>query len=348
MNHLTIFRDDYKDAIGALATNGLGTKKGQDARKYMQIGVQAFLEGVSKLGVDKKVADIQAFTSSADIPDPQFAFDSFVKVSNWDNRYENAFKTRTFDANKGTFSIVTMSNGGFTFDQLPQGGTVSVRRFDGNYIDVKAVTYADAVGWYWEMIEDRMFSEMIDALGTMTQMFFASKAKNYYRLLTDAGFDTGDGNASVAWQGTADNTLLERDRLTISKMANDVAVAVKDSGYGDVATAQYDFYCQPLLAQRITDALNASLGAANGVGNIPAYNIRINPTYNLNRTAAATVNATDAILVLSGNKIQRGDKINLTSYQTTDNLSASEIVVGRARYGGVVADPKQTIKGAFA
>jgi hypothetical protein len=346
-NHLMIFHPHFQGALGDLAKNGLGTEKGQRARKYMQTAVQAFLEGVSKLGVDKKVADLQAFTSSADIPDPQFAFDSFVKVSNWDNRYENAFKVRTFDNNKGTFSIVTISNGGFVFDQLPQGGTVTVRRFDGNSIDVRAVTYADAVGWYWEMVEDRMFSEMVDMLGTMAQQFFASKSKNHYRLLTDASFDTSNGNASVAWQGVGSDPLLTRDRLTLSKMVNDVALAVKDSGYGDVAVAQYDLYCQPLLAQRIADALNPQLGGANGIGNIPAFNIRINPTYNLNRSSGSVL-ATDAILVLSGNKIQRGDKVSLTSYQTTDNLSASEIVVGRARYGAAVADPKQTIKGAFA
>lgn len=344
-----IFSDNFKGAMEDYAKNGKSTEKGERARRYMQTAVQAFMQGSNSLGLANekyREAKIQAFTSSADIPDPQYAFDSFVKIANWDNLYENSFKLRQFNPMQGFFSIVTINGAGFAFAQLPQGGSVSVKRYTGDEVLVKAITYADGLGWYEEMIEDRDFSGMVEQLNDMTNNFFASKSTNYYRLITDAGFDTSNGNASVAWQGSG--AILERDRLTISKMANDIAVSVKNSGYGNVATAQYDVYCQPIIAPRLKDALNGQLGAANGVGNIPAYNIRVNPTFNLNRSAGAAVAATDAIMVLSGNKIQRGDKIALEARQTYDTLSASHIVVGRARYGGAVADPKQTIKGAFA
>jgi len=343
-----VFSKNFRGAVEDYHNNGAGTEKGERARRYMQTSVQAFLSGVNKLGqLHTQEAKIQAFTSSNDIPDPQYAFDTFVKSANWDNRYENAFKLRQFNEKQGFFSIVTINGAGFAFAQMPEGGSVSVRRYNGEEILVKAVTYADGLGWYDEMIEDRDFSGMIDQLTDMSNAFFASKSKNHYRLITDASYDTGNGNASVAWQGAGTDPLLTRDRLTLSKMVDDVATACEDSGYEDVATAQYDLYCQPLLAPRLVDALNMSMGASNGIGNVPAYNIRINPTKKLNRTSGSVL-ATDAILVLSGNKIQRGDKINLEARQTYDALSASHIVVGRARYGAAVADPKQTIKGAFA
>lgn len=345
--HSLIFTNQFKEALNTLASNSLSTEKGKKAGQFIKASVQFFFEGVGKLGAEKKVADIQAFTASEDIPDVQYAFDTFSRVGNWDNRYENAFKVRSFNDNQGSFSIVTIADGGFTFDQLPEGGTVTVRRFSGSEVIVKAVTYAEAVGWYWSMIEDRQFSEMIDQLQIFTASYYSSKSKNHYRLLTDAAFDTANGNPSVPWQGTTSDSVLTRDRLTLSKMADDIADACKSRGYGDVATSQYDVYCRPLLAQRLLDAVNGMMGASNGVGGVPPYNIRINPTFNLSRTTG-TVLATDAIMCLSGNQIQRGDKLAPTSYQTTDNLSFSEIVTVRARYGAAVADVKQTIKGAFA
>lgn len=210
---------------------------------------------------------------------------------------------------------------------------------------VKANTYAEGLGWYWSLIEDRRISEMIDMLQTMAQGYFHAKSRNHYRLLCDAAYDTVNGNPTVSWQSSG--SVLQRDRLTLAKMADDIALACRNSGYGDVATAQYDVFCRPLLAQRLLDAINSSLGAANGIGEVPPYNIRINPTFNLNRTTG-TVAATDAVMVLSGNKIQRGDKVDLTTYRYTHPLSLSEIVVAYGRYGAAVADPKQTIVGQFA
>jgi len=208
-----IFTKQFKEALNTLSTNSLNTEKGRKAGQFIKASAQFFIEGVGKLGADKKTADIQAFTASKDIPDVQYAFDSFVRVGNWDNRYENAFKVRAFNENQGSFSIVTLSRAGFTFDQLPEGGTVTVRRFSGSEVIVKAVTYADAIGWYWSMVEDRMFSEMIDQLQIFTSEFYHRKSRNHYRLLTDAAFDTVNGNPTVPWQGSGTG-VLQRDRLT--------------------------------------------------------------------------------------------------------------------------------------
>jgi hypothetical protein len=346
INHSTIFTNKFKLAIDDMVKTSATTEKGSRARQYVSKSIQAFIEGGQNLGVSKNV-DIQAFTSSADIPDPQYAVDSFVKIANWDNRYENAFKLRQFNPNQNTFEIIDISDGGLVFDEVKQGGTISIKRFSGTEIFVKAKSYGEAIGWYWEMVEDRMFSEMFDQLATFTNQALSSKSRNHYRLLTDAAFDTVLGNASVAWQGAGTDPVLTRDRLTLSLAIDTIANACRNFGFGDVATARYDVYCSPRLAIRLNDAINANLGTANGIGGIVPYNVAINPTYNLNRSSGSVL-ATDFIVCLSGNKIQRGDKLGLTTYQSSDNLSFSEIVTGRMRYGAAIAEPKQTIKGALA
>lgn len=342
-----IFSKFAKDAFDDIAKNSFGTEKGRKAGQFIAASVQAFFNAPNLYKPGAKEVSIQAFTGAQDIPDPQFAFDVFQKISNWDNRYENAFKVRSFDANKGSFSIVDITNA-FTFDEVPEKGDITVKKVKGSSIDVKAVTYADAVGWTWEMIEDRQYSEMFEILNLMVQEFSSSKSRNYYRLITNAAYDTVLGNASVAWQGVTTDSVLTRDRLTLMKAANDVAVACKDLGLvPDVASARFDAYAPPTIALRLQNAMNAVLGNANGIGGVPPYNININPTFNLRRTSGS-VGTTDFILVLSGGKTQRGDKLPPTSYQRDEILSFQSITSVRARYAGVVAEPKQTIKGQLS
>lgn len=344
---LWLFSSQAQDAMRDIATNGINTVKGRRAGMFLSASIQAFFDAPKSYKPGNKDVSIQAFTTTKDIPDPQFAFDTFQKISNWDNRYENSFKVRTFDANKGSFSIVDISNA-FTFDKLPEGGSVTIKKIKGDSIDVKAVEYADAVGWTFAMLEDRQFSDMADMLQTMTQEFYAAKSRNYYRLLGDASYDTINGNASVTWQGTSTDSVLTRDRLTLMKTVDDVAEACKNLGLvSDVASARYDVYAKPKDALRLSNAMNGALGMANGIGGVPPYNINVNPTFNLRRTSG-TVGATDFIVVMSGGKVQRGDRLLPQAHQQQDILSFSQILSVRARYAGVVAAPKQTIKGQLS
>lgn len=342
-----LFTRQAKDAMNDIRTNGFNTVKGRKAARFLAMSIQAFFEAPKIYKPGNLEASIQAFTVSKDIVDPQFAFDTFQKISNWDNRYENAFKVRSFDDGKGTFSIVDVTNA-FTFDQVGEGKTIAVKKMKTTKIDVEAVEYADAVGWTLRMIEDRMFSEMTDMLQTMVQEFYASKSRNYYKLITDAAYDTSNGYSSIAWQGAGTDSVLTRDRLTLTEAVNTVAVGCKDLGLvSDVAMARYDVYTTPKNAVRLSNAINTQLGSANGIGGVPPYNIAINPTFNLSRTTGS-VGASDFIVTLSGGKIQRGDKILPQSHESEDPLSFTQILSVRARYGGCVGTAKQTIKGALA
>ncbi|MCZ8364513.1 MAG: hypothetical protein O9338_17680, partial [Microcystis sp. LE19-251.1A] len=159
---------------------------------------------------------------------------------------------------------------------------------------------------------------------------------------------TVNGNASVSWQGVSTDSVLTRDRLTLMKALNDIATACKDLGLvSDVASARYDVYATPTNALRLSNAMNGALGAANGIGGVPPYNVVVNPTFNLRRTSGS-VGATDFIVTMSGGKIQRGDKVLPQSFQKEDILSFSQILSVRARYAGVVAEAKQTIKGQLS
>ena len=349
--HGEIFLPSFKGALETIRSNSFGTEKGRKAAKFVNKAINDFFNAPRDLCLDirsKAVGvQVQAFTQTADIPNVKELFESFVAFENYDFGYEPAFRTRTFEDTSDRFSIVNITSA-FTFDELPEPGSLTIKKFTGTSIDVIAKYYGDAVGWDFRLLENRKFGEMVEVAREFVNAWYAKKVNLYYRLLTDSSYDTVNGNASIAWAGAGTDPQIVRDRMTLSAMKNAIGSATQDLGLvPNVATAKYIVYGQPTHEGRILAALNSMYGVANGIGSIVTGDVTYVPTYNLSRTGAS-VGANDIIMVMAQGKIQKGDKILPQTYTTEDYLSFSTVQSVRAAVAGVVAEPKQTIKGALA
>ena len=176
-----------------------GSKEDKVAAKN---SIQAFWNAPLELGGVTKhknvMASLQAYTTTSDVPDMVTqSFDVFAQLASYDDRYNSAFKIRTFDDARDYFEIVDVVNY-FTFDELPEGAQVPIRRFTGTKAAIYAKTYADGLGWTQQMLEDRRFSEMIEIAEQFRMAFYRKKAVIHYGLLVD-GATTG---GTVTWQGS--------------------------------------------------------------------------------------------------------------------------------------------------
>lgn len=315
-------------------------------RKHMaKNSIQAFmnapmeLAGEIKAGILQKNA-IQAFTTTADLPEMYTkTFDVFSRIANYDLRWQEAFKERTFDEFRNYFEIVDITNY-FAFDPLPEGSSVAIRRFTGAKATVNAVTYADGIGWTEQMAEDREYSTMIQMAEQFQDAFWNKKSKVHYALLVDASSPN-----FTAWQTTTSGTtpaeILKRDVDTINKAAFTLTNNVKSLGFGDVATAPLLIYGTPEYEGRIAAALQQRIASAIAPSILGSRPIKFMPTYNLISSNGNALASSICIMVLPGNKIQRGDKLLPKSYMQDDVLTFSKIQTVRARFGAAVAEPLQ-------
>lgn len=318
-----------------------GSKEDKMAAKN---SIQAFFNAPAELGgltkKDNIMASLQAYTTKSDIPDMVTqSFDVFAQIASYDDRYASAYKQRTFDQARDYFEIVDVVNY-FTFDELPEGAQVPIKRFTGTKAQIKAKTYADGIGWTWEMLQDRRFSEMIDIAEQMRLAFFMKKARLHYQLLVDGATAGG----SIAWQGsgTTPADQFNRDVLTISTAVNDIKKSVKDLGFGDVAGQTIFFYGSPYMEGRF----QAATSARNANQIIPTIlpsnmNVQFFPTYELRTGSGTAVPDTRMVALLPGHKIQKGDKELPTTYMDEDIISFSNIQTVRARFGAGVGETKQ-------
>lgn len=319
-------------------------KGSKDEKIAAKNSIQAFWNAPLELGGATKnknvMASLQAYTSTSDIPDMVTqSFDVFAQLASYDDRYNNAFKVRTFDDARDYFEITDVVNY-FTFDELPEGAQVPIRRFTGTKAAIYAKTYADGIGWTQQMLEDRRFSEMVDIAEQMRQAFYLKKARLHYSLLVDAATSGG----TIAWQGsgTTPADQFNRDVLTINTAVNTIKKACKDLGFGDVSAQTILFYGSPFMEGRFQAATSAR-NVSNIVPTIlpGSMNVQFLPTYELRTSLGVSLPDTTMVAVLPGNKIQRGDKVLPTTYMDEDIISFSNIQTVRARFGAGVGENNQ-------
>jgi hypothetical protein len=344
--YTALYEKERMEKIAKAITSG--TREDKFAAKN---SIQAFWNAPMELGGVTKsknvMASLQAYTTTSDIPDMVTqSFDVFAQLASFDDRYNQAFKIRSFDSERDYFEIVDVVNY-FTFDELPEGAQVPIRRFTGSKAAIYAKTYADSVGWTQQMLEDRRFSEMVAIAEQMRLAFYTKKARLHYALLVD-GAATG---GTVTWQGsgTTPADVFNRDVTTISKAVNDIKKATKDLGFGDVASQTIYFYGSPYLEGRFQAATSAR-NANNITPTIlpGSMNVVFMPTYELKSSAGTALPDTTLVAVLPGHKIQRGDKVLPQSFFDEDIITFSNIQSVRARFGAGVGETAQLRQVQFA
>lgn len=317
------------------------------ARVKAKNSIQAFMNApmdlASHIRSNSLNTAIQAFTTTSDLPEMYTkSFDVFSRIANYDLRWMEAFKERTFDDVRNFFEIVDVTNY-FTFDQLAEGESVNIKRFTGTRAQVNAVTYADGIGWTDQMIEDREWSIMIQLAEQFQDAFWNKKSKVHYALLVDAA--VGNPN-NVVWQtsgGTTPAGVLKNDVDTIQLAQFRLGDSVKNLGLGDAAMQPLLIYGSPKFEGRIMAALAQRQPSAIVPSILGGRQIKFMPTYNLVSSNGNAIPQNQYLMVYPGHKIQRGDKLAPKSYIENDARSFSQIQTVRARFGAAVAEPLQVL-----
>ena len=297
-----------------------------------------------------KNAQIQNFMTTGDLPEMfTSAFRMFDKLENYDQRWQNAFTEVQFDPGKNYFEILDVENG-FTFDLLPEGARVNIKKLSGERSIVQANTYADGVGWTWEMIEDRSYGAMLQIADKFRRGWFLKEAKIHYGLLVDAAVSGSNANAGVAVPySTTGANVLEKDILTLDAAANIIGTATKDLGVmADPAMGGMAIYCNPKFYGRLLAATGYSnLGSVNS-SVITTRRFNIYPTYNLVSSNGTPLNGNHIVMCVEGGKNLRATKLPPTTYTRQDIESFSQIQTMRVRIAAAIGEPKQFVSVAMA
>lgn len=340
--HYDIFRPSFRD-------NLLPRVKANDpkALKLLVASVQAFLNAPAELapvinnGTLEKVA-VQAFTNSSDLPDPKVAFEVFSQMKNYDMRWQDAYRLRTFDQYQDSFAIVNVKNG-FTFEQIEEGQRISVKRFTGSQLQVKAVTFGEAIGWHKNMLEDRRYGEFIDTLQEFIAAYSVREATEHYKILGDCANASGQ---TTTYQ--AGDNALDRVRNTIDAGMAKICDDLKDTGvFPDVGNIRFLLYVDRTMERKIRAALQDNPVSAVNTSVAP-QGVEIRLTYLMQDSNGAKINGTNGVLVASGGQLQRGIKTPLEFENGSDPLSFQQLQVARARFGAGAGNIKQVRKLQFA
>lgn len=278
---------------------------------------------------------IQAVAVSSDFPQPgRNNYNVTIESDNFDMGWEKAFKQVTLGKQKNSWQIYDVSNN-LTFQKVEEGHKIEVAGMAGAIATAYVDKYGGAIGWTDELIRFNEVAAMVDKAQIFRNKFWSNKANIHYALLAAAA-----ALNVVAWQGAATDSQTVRDILTINKAAFDLGNGLKDKGYGDMATAPLIIYANPFDEQRIEAAfrsVTANLNAGTSKGD-QVTKRRIDRIYTYN----SSIVAGSPILILPGQKIQKADAMQPTTYTAEiDVLSLNRLQAVWAYYGGVIGDTDQ-------
>ena len=313
--------------------------KNDTAISHCQEALQAFVSEPKK-AIEKRIEKIQAVGVGVST---DFAFvttDNFnitLESDNFDMGWEQAFRQVTLDKGKLYWEIYNVANS-LTFYKVEEGQKIEVAGLTGTKLLAEAEYYGGAIGWTDKMIKGREVPAMIDLAQVFRNKFWTNKANIHYALLATAAALT-----VIAWQGVAADGRTLRDILTINQAAYRLGFVNRNKGYGDMANAPMILYANIADEERIEAAFRVTSGqlAAARENGIAVTGRRIRRIYTYNPSIVAG----SPILILPGQKIQKADAMQPTTYgPELDILSLNRVQSVWAIYGATVADSDQCIQ----
>jgi hypothetical protein len=310
--------------------------KNAEASKMVMGAVQAF--NLEPIRNKQKTLGIQATGVSTDFSIlTKDSFNVTLESDNFDLGWEQSFKQVTLGKGQDSWQIYNVENG-ITFQKVEEGQRIEMNKLSGTLLTAYVDYYGGALGWTDKMIRFRKVPAMVDMMEAFRNKFWTNKANNHYALLAA----TAALAANVdPYQGAAADGQLRRDVQTINFSAFNLGNVNKDKGYGDMANAPMVMYANPFDEDRIEAAFRATTanitsGGLNIGQQLTRRRIKRVYTYNTN------ISAGFPILVLPGNKIQKADAMQPTTYTAPiDPLTLNQYQAVWAIYGGIVADEDQ-------
>lgn len=299
--------------------------------------VQAFMHAPSKKKGEYK---IQAFGSTADLSDVDTdVFNNTTEIENFDLNWSDVF--RSIQLNKGQLQWeIHTSALGTAFKEIPEGGKIVYEGMQSSKETVNVKKYGMGLGITWETIEGRKVYKFIQDMEDARSKLYNIWADIHYGLL-----DTAGATNTVAYQGSASDSTIDRDIQTLNETAYQLTNAVKDSGYGDTANARLVFFCNPKYksrvkrALRLTDSDAARLG---GKGQVVDYAIEPRFTYNGEITSAK------GLMVLPGKKIQNAIYLREKQLDKVEQESLNMLKTYWTAFGAAIGDNDQVYQMSFA
>jgi hypothetical protein len=327
----------FMDSLYGMVVNGDTTSQEKITKT-----IQAFLGFPEQ----KKKLEIEAFTTKGDMPE-LFTRLPYINIATkyFDFGYEAAYSPAVLDVINGqsklTWELVTGSDT-IVFSEMAEGEAPVVASATATKVLARCTRHSGALGWTDELIRDRSLNILIQRAELFRNKFYEHKANQHYAGMTAAA----TVNSPITWQTTTETVgvTLDRDRKTINAAAGYLANLLKDKGYGDTANANYLLF---LNATAMKARAQVALATANTGVIIPTQVVwNVTPVYTLNTEMPATT--TTGIMVLPGNKIQRADAMQPTSFMKVDVASMTYQEYVHAYYGYTLADTDQLVLVQFA
>lgn len=309
--------------------------------KYLSECLQHFLD----FATDSETTQaLQHFATKDDFPG--IIYDLIQKhhfLSYVDTAGESLFTMREFleDGGPNTegFSIGDIKSG-LTFELIPDGQAVKVKKMAGTSARVTYNRYGGALGWPIELFKDRNWWQIEQNAIEFRNKYLKKKAQVIMALIENIA-TTND----VSWQNpdpaalpnTDANYTANKDMQTIQLACYNLLNLNKDKY--DIGPETPLVLLAPL---KLRNRMNRALGVLNvGVSSQhPGVDYNITPRY----TLMLTTNQTDYYIGLPGLKNQFGMRETLTTYSDFDMLTRTAAAAGWARYGGAIGDVDQIIR----
>jgi hypothetical protein len=292
------------------------------------------------------LAKIQEFGSPQDFPTSVLqVMDKYHLTTAFDEGWKQIFNVRDFSGSKrGGFDISDVQSG-LTFDKIPVGGKLEVKKMWGEKAHVYFDYYGAALGWHKSLFDNEEYWTIEDNAIEFRNKAYLKQDQVFYALI-EAVAATG----AVTWQaplpaalGNTDATYnANRDMQTMNAAAQQILLAVADKGYGITPQNANFIVLTPLQLQgRVKHALAVQLQAYAGSVSLSNFSFQPLITTMLQDTAHAWV-------ILPKNKLVAGLRMDLAMFENFDMLSYTAAAAGWMAYGGAIGDTDQIARIAFA
>jgi hypothetical protein len=304
-----------------------------------------FIAGPSSDEYRMATARIQEFGSPQDFPTSVLqVLDKYHLTQPYDTGWQQIYKDINLTGSSRNGWDITDVESGLTFEKMVIGDKLVPKKMWGTKNHVYCDFYGGALGWHQSLFDDQEYWTIEDNAIEFRGAAFKKQAQVHYALI-EAVAATG----AVAWVAHPDAVAsgtpgyhAGRDITTMNAAALQIYQAVESKGYNISPGGVVFKVLTPLELQgRVKQALAAQLQPF--AGSIGMANFSFQPIY-----TNMLVDKTHAWVILPGNKLQSGRRMDLTMYEDFDMLSYTKNAAGWMRYGAVIGDTDQVARIAFA
>jgi hypothetical protein len=305
-----------------------------------------FISGPTSLEYRQTMAKIQEFGTPGDFPTSVLeVLAKFHQTQPYDMGWQQIYKVLDLTASKRNGWDISTVQSGITFDKKVIGDKLEVKKMWGDKAHVYCDFYGGALGWHQSLFDDEEYWTIEDNAIEFRSAAYYRQALVHYALIEAVG-----ATKAMPWQqpspiglpATDATYSANRDIRTMNAAALQIFQAVEGRGYNVNPQGSSFIVLTPLeLQDRVKAALSLRLQSFSESTGMANFSFR--PLY-----TNMLVDKTHAWVILPGNKIQSGIRMDLRMFENFDMLSYTKAAAGWMRYGAAVGDTDQVVRIAFA